>query len=126
MMNRNAFIDETSAALRRSSLGSNLVSVAIINLDNFREINEGLGPLLADQVLIGAAHAVRRSIRLTDSVARLSGDEFAVLMPNTTSASEVLVSIERVIEELALPVTVGERELHIRCLLYTSPSPRDS
>ena len=114
MLNRNAFIDETSTALRRASLGSHLVSVAIINLDNFREINEGLGPLLADQVLISAAHAIRRSIRLSDSVARLSGDEFAILMPHTTAASEVLASIERVIEELAVPVTVGERKLHIQ------------
>lgn len=110
LLNRTAFTEEVSTEMRRASITNTLVSVAIINLDGFREINETLGPVLADQVLVSAAHAVRRSVRLSDSVARLSGDEFAVLMADPVSSGEAVATIERVVEELAVPISVGGRE----------------
>ena len=113
MLNRSAFINEISSAMRSASLTGAGVSVAIINIDNFRQLNESLGPVLADQVLINSSHAIRRSVRLADSVARLSGGEFAVLFPTVSEASEAAALVERVLEELAIPMSVGEKELEI-------------
>lgn len=113
MLNRSAFINEISSAMRSASLTGAGVSVAIINIDNFRQLNESLGPVLADQVLINSSHAIRRSVRLADSVARLWGGEFAVLFPTVSEASEAAALVERVLEELAIPMSVGEKDLEI-------------
>ena len=113
MLNRSAFINEISSAMRSASLTGAGVSVAIINIDNFRQLNESLGPVLADQVLINSSHAIRRSVRLADSVARLSGGEFAVLFPTVSEASEAAALVERVLEELAIPMSVGDKDLVI-------------
>jgi len=114
LLNRKAFIDEVSAAIRRASLTQSHVAVAIIDIDDFREINEGLGPVLADQLLVHASQSLRRAVRLSDSVARLSGDMFAILMPSVVSPSEAVASVERVLDELRLPTTVGDREFRLR------------
>ena len=113
MLNRSAFINEISSAMRSASLTGAGVSVAIINIDNFRQLNESLGPVLADQVLINSSHAIRRSVRLADSVARLSGGEFAVLFPTVSETSEAAALVERVLEELAIPMSVGDKDLVI-------------
>lgn len=114
LLNRNAFTKEVSTAMRRSSLAHGQVAVAILNLNNFREINKGLGPVLGDQLLISTAQSIRRSVRLTDTVARLSGDEFAILMPNVLSETEAVASIERVVGEIASPVLAGDREFRLQ------------
>ena len=113
MLNRSAFIDAVRSALRRASLSHSSIAATIINLDDFRTINEGLGPALADQVLIEVAQVIRQSVRLSDSVARLSGDEFAVLMPGNYSADEAMASVERILESISVPLAVGGKQLRL-------------
>lgn len=110
-LNRTAFLAETETAIRRASVSGAAVSVAIINIDQFRSVNESLGPSLADQVLVEIAQAVRRSVRLNDVVARLNGDEFGVLMPDGYSALEAVGAVERVISEIGEPIHIGGRTL---------------
>jgi diguanylate cyclase (GGDEF)-like protein/PAS domain S-box-containing protein len=113
-LNRTAFVAETETAIRRSSVSGAPVAVAIINLDEFRSINEGLGPSLADQVLVEIAQAIRRAVRLNDVVARLNGDEFGVLMPDGYSSLEAIHAVERVIAEIAEPIEIGGHTLTLR------------
>jgi diguanylate cyclase (GGDEF)-like protein/PAS domain S-box-containing protein len=113
-LNRTAFVAETETAIRRSSVSGAFVGVAIINVDDFRSINEGLGPSLADQVLVEIAQAIRRSVRLNDVVARLNGDEFGILMTEGYSSLEAMHAVERVIAEIAEPIEVGGQNLTLR------------
>ncbi len=113
-LNRTAFLTETERAIRRASVSGSSVAIAIINVDQFRAVNEGLGPALADQALVEIAQAVRRSVRMNDVVARLSGDEFGVLMPDGYSAVEALHAVERVISEIAEPIHIGGHTLTLR------------
>ena len=113
-LNRTAFVGETDTAIRRSSVSNTSVAVAIINVDQFRAVNEELGPSLADQVLVEIAQAIRRSVRLNDVVARLNGDEFGILMPDGYSAEEAVHAVERVIEEIAEPIPIGGHTLTLR------------
>ena len=113
-LNRTAFLDETETAIRRSSVSGSSVAVAIINVDQFRTVNESLGPAMADQVLIEVAQAIRRSVRMHDVVARLSGDEFGVLMPDSYSSIEAVHALERTIGEIASPITVGGHTLTLQ------------
>ncbi|MDW3178096.1 MAG: bifunctional diguanylate cyclase/phosphodiesterase [Acidimicrobiia bacterium] len=113
-LNRTAFLAETETAIRRSSVSSSSVAIAIINVDQFRTVNEGLGPSLADQVLVEIAQAIRRSVRMHDVVARLNGDEFGVLMPDGYSSIEAVHAVERIIGEIAEPINIGGHTLTLR------------
>ncbi len=82
-----------------------------IDLNNFRAVNERLGSEVADQVLIRVVNCVHSHLRVTDTVARVEGDEFAILLPETSrEASEVVTAkINRVLQdamhEQSWPVT---------------------
>jgi diguanylate cyclase (GGDEF)-like protein len=88
-------------------------TLAYIDLDNFKTVNDRLGHATGDQVLRTVVSAVKKNIRRTDSVARLGGDEFALLLPETNqeSACVVLSKIqEDILEEMRInnwPVTVS-------------------
>jgi diguanylate cyclase (GGDEF)-like protein/PAS domain S-box-containing protein len=113
-LNRTAFIREVNSAIRRASVSSASVALAIINIDDFRLINEGYGTSIADQVLIDMAHRVRQSVRIGDVVARLNGDEFGILMPSGYSTFEAEQFVERVLEEISEPLTVNDRTITLR------------
>ncbi len=113
LLNRKSFITEIERAMRRSSISGTAVSIAIIDLDDFKTINDALGPVLADQALVEAGARIRRSVRLGDIVARLGADEFGVLMPDGYSSLEALASIERVLAELRLPFELDRHPLSL-------------
>jgi len=89
------------------------LTLAYIDLDNFKTVNDRLGHAVGDQVLCAVVSSVKKNIRRTDSVARLGGDEFALLLPETNqeSARVVLSKIqEDFLEEMRInnwPVTVS-------------------
>lgn len=113
LLNRKAFLEEVSLAMRRSSLKSGHAAIAIININDFREINKGVGPILADRLLVEVAHAIRNAVRLPDAVARLSGDEFAILLPNVLGDAEAIATVERIVDEIAKPISVGGKEFRL-------------
>ena len=90
------------------------MALAIINIDDFRMINEGFGTNVADELLVELAHRVRQAVRLDDSVARLNGDEFGILMPNGYSVFEAERALERILNDLTAPVSVSGRKIAVR------------
>ena len=112
-LNRTAFIREVDTALRRTSISSSSISLAIVNLDDFRLVNKGYGNALADEVLVEVAHRIRRSVLLDDVVARLNGDEFGILMADNHSTVEAEHAIERILKEITEPVTVAGRAISL-------------
>ena len=81
------------------------VTLMILDLDGFKEVNDTLGHSIGDQVLVQIARRVASSVRHVDAVARLGGDEFAVLLASTPGDHEATLA-RRVLAALELPVTV--------------------
>jgi len=92
--------------LRRTDVIGVPLSVSIIDLHEFKLVNEALGPVLADMALVEVAQRIRRTVRLDDTVARLGGDEFAVLMVDGYTSVEALAAIERVLQAIAEPLSL--------------------
>lgn len=109
--NRTAFIDEVDSVLRRSSVNEESVSVAVINVDDFRLINEGYGTETGDQVLVELALRLRRTVSAEDTVARLSGDEFGILFSSDSAIADTERLLSDILTALQQPVHVDENTI---------------
>jgi diguanylate cyclase (GGDEF)-like protein len=96
-----------------SGPGDRPVAVALIDLDDFKEVNDTLGHEIGDLLLIAVAQRLNGCVRAEDTVARLGGDEFVVVLEGADPAAADLAA-ERMIEALRPPVTADGHELSIR------------
>ncbi|MCC7305958.1 MAG: EAL domain-containing protein [Acidobacteria bacterium] len=102
--NRKMFMTRLSAALRTASKNRNYkISVLFIDLDRFKHVNDSLGHLFGDQLLVGIADRLRECLRPSDIVARLGGDEFTILVEGNYEPGEVVRIAERVQQKFSLP-----------------------
>ncbi|RZU42852.1 PAS domain S-box-containing protein/diguanylate cyclase (GGDEF)-like protein [Edaphobacter modestus] len=89
LVGRALLRDKTVEAVERARRYGTKVAVFVVDLDQFKRINDSLGHTSGDQLLIETAARLRRSVRSTDVVARVGGDEFVVVMPDITSVADV-------------------------------------
>jgi diguanylate cyclase (GGDEF)-like protein/PAS domain S-box-containing protein len=106
--NRTVFMDRLRQALRRLDRRTGLVAVLFLDLDRFKVINDSVGHLVGDAVLLQIAERLRHSLRPTDTLARLGGDEFAIIVEDVSTAEEVVALGTRVIEAGRVPFEVGD------------------
>jgi diguanylate cyclase (GGDEF)-like protein len=85
VLNARAFYEVVSRELERSRRSHRPLSVAYIDLDDFKAMNDRYGHAAGDELLRAFARCARQTVRNIDSIARLGGDEFALLMPETDS-----------------------------------------
>ena len=115
--NRELFTERIRQALVRSQSGSpQELAVLFIDLDRFKMVNDSLGHSAGDGLLVEVAQRLKGCLRLTDLVARLSGDEFAVMLTQLRSVEDVALISARLQESLVEPFQVAGREV------YTSAS----
>ncbi len=113
MINRRQFFSVLKVELGRSLRFSRPLSIAMIDIDHFKAINDTYGHPVGDQVLKMFANLCKQSIREMDVLARLGGDEFVLLFPETTR-KEALDVTERIrIAVKECPVEVGDTIIHL-------------
>ena len=108
LANRTLLGDRISQATARAERGARPPSVLVLDLDEFKTVNDGLGHGAGDRMLVEVARRLTRVVRETDTVARLGGDEFAILMPDV-SEDEALAIAERALTQLQYPYTLDDR-----------------
>ncbi len=111
--NRALFLDRLEHALARTSRGGGSAAVLFVDLDDFKAINDSLGHDAGNAVLVEVAERLKDSVRPGDTVARLFGDEFVVLLEMPTGAEEARRVAERIAKRLRRPFDLDEREVFV-------------
>ncbi len=110
--NRVLFLDRLEHSFHRAARDATYrFSVLFVDLDRFKNINDSLGHDAGDELLVAIARRLERCVRLVDTVARMGGDEFVVLLDESREPDGATRVATRIIEELARPFVIGEHEL---------------
>jgi diguanylate cyclase (GGDEF)-like protein/PAS domain S-box-containing protein len=110
--NRALFMDRLARAIeahRRHP--ESLFAVLFLDLDRFKVVNDSLGHLLGDELLVAVAQRLSALVRSSDTVARLGGDEFAMLIDGIDHETDAVRAARRIQDDLLLPFHVGPHEL---------------
>ena len=106
LANRALFTDRMDHAILRGRRHGERCAVLLLDLDDFKGINDSLGHGTGDALLVEVAYRVNATLRQSDTAARLGGDEFAVLIEDAADACAVTTAAQRLVEELALPYDI--------------------
>jgi diguanylate cyclase (GGDEF)-like protein/PAS domain S-box-containing protein len=113
--NRRVLKDRIEQAMLRTNRQKQLMSVFVIDLDGFKMINDTLGHAAGDEALVIIAGRLRRCMRAADSVIRMGGDEFIVVMPELRHQADSEMRATLILDELSLPMTVADRSASVTC-----------
>jgi diguanylate cyclase (GGDEF)-like protein/PAS domain S-box-containing protein len=109
--NRAFLMDQLGASLEQAKRQTNqLFAVLFLDLDRFKVINDSIGHMVGDELLVGIAGRLKKCLRPGDLVARLGGDEFTILLRKIRSKREAIEVAERIQREVALPFDLGGYE----------------
>ncbi|MCE9597317.1 MAG: EAL domain-containing protein [Spirochaetia bacterium] len=110
--NRNLIMDRLGHAMRRRSRDSEYnFAVLFLDLDRFKVINDSLGHLVGDQLLIEVARCLEKSTRPGDTVGRLGGDEFVIILEDIGKADGARIAAERILQEFSTPFKIEDHEV---------------
>ena len=101
------------------------ISVVFIDLDHFKVINDSLGHNAGDEVLRHVAERLRLAVRDGDTVARIGGDEFVLILADQTREDVIFRAMNRIIAKVSEPLRIGNREFNITCSAGISVHPQD-
>lgn len=117
-----AHMDPLTGLANRTLLTSSLeqalkdepaICVMMVDLDGFKDVNDSLGHARGDEILVSVAKKIQSSVRAGDLVARMGGDEFAVLLPGISDFKIAAETAERIIHEISQAMIVEEHQINI-------------
>jgi diguanylate cyclase (GGDEF)-like protein len=113
LANQALFRDRVDHALARVGRRGGHLAVVFLDLDNFKTVNDSLGHTAGDELLVGVTERLEGCLRRADTAARMGGDEFAVLLEDTTGTEEAVEVAERMIAALRRPFLLSGKEVFI-------------
>jgi diguanylate cyclase (GGDEF)-like protein len=111
--NRTLLYDRLHQAMLRAQRHDDKVAVFVLDIDHFKRINDSLGHLDGDALLRAVGKRLLSAVRQTDTVARMGGDEFVIIMPEVRGQADVERCGGMIIEAVAGPVDIGERKVNV-------------
>jgi diguanylate cyclase (GGDEF)-like protein/PAS domain S-box-containing protein len=124
--NRSLLQDRLGQAVARANRSGDPVWVMLIDLDRFKFVNDSMGHKAGDVLLMTVAARLRASLRDTDTVARLSGDEFVVILSERAEQPLSKDIVQRLMDSVAQPVLLGAKEFFVTCSIGVAVYPGDA
>ncbi len=110
--NRLLLVDRLSHSLARAERTGKSLAVLFLDLDRFKLVNDGLGHVVGDQLLVEVAERLQRTVRGSDTVARFGGDEFVIVREDVDDVTDAVEFAERVAAKLHEPISLSGRDLY--------------
>jgi len=125
LANRSLFVDQVENRIAASAVGQRPV-VLFIDLDDFKVVNDTLGHVAGDRLLVAVADRVRGCVRTVDVAARLGGDEFAILLEDGADLVQSVGVCRRILEALQAPLQIDGQEIAISASIGMAAARGDS
>jgi len=123
--NRKLFSDRTDIALAQAGRSQKNVAVIMLDLDNFKDINDTLGHNVGDSLLKTTADRLKAAMRKSDTVARFGGDEFVLLLPELKGIEDASRVAQKIVESLRKPFRFNTHQLIVTASIGIAVYPDD-
>jgi len=123
--NRRLLSDRLNQAISGAMRRDAQVALLFLDLDHFKDVNDTMGHLFGDALLVNIAHRLQECIRNEDTLARVGGDEFVIVLNDVIHAADIAGVAEKIISHVGLPIQVGEESLHTNVSIGISLYPQD-
>ncbi|MCG7894825.1 MAG: EAL domain-containing protein [Candidatus Thiodiazotropha taylori] len=123
--NRILFRDRLTHALEIALRGELMVGLMFLDLDRFKQVNDSLGHLVGDELLKVIAERLTSLMRSSDTVARLSGDEFAILIEGINSREDLEPLAVKILNAIKQPINIADNELRVSASIGIAVAPHD-
>ena len=124
--NRNLLIEHLTAAIENAKRDKKQIAIAMLDIDNFKDINDSLGHSVGDKLLVESANRIKSCIRKNDIVARLGGDEFIIVLVGTITEIDVDNIGQKLLNTLAQPYTIDDQSVHYTASIGIARYPNDA
>ena len=124
--NRTMLQDRLQQAISRARRSGVRVAALFIDLDRFKEVNDTLGHRIGDELLREIAERLKRALRESDFLVRLSGDEFMVVLEQLADLAPVRLVAAKILEEIRRPTSIEGHEIHVSASIGISLFPDDA
>lgn len=123
--NRNLFLDRLKKAIIKSKETNSKLIVIFLDLDNFKTVNDTLGHVIGDEILIETSHRLLTCIEEKDTAARINGDEFSLLIKDVEQTTNIFSLLERLSTIFDEPFKINENMIYLTASIGVSIYPDD-
>ena len=124
--NRALFNDRLAVAIQKADRNKSALGVFFLDIDYFKQINDQYGHDIGDEILKRFAHRLRDCLRRADTLARIGGDEFMVIVEENTDLTTSQTVAKKIIEAMQQPIELGESKLMISTSIGIAIYPNDA
>ena len=125
LANRTLFEEKLNKCIENTNANKEMFGLMYLDLDNFKNVNDTLGHAFGDLLLKNVANLLKRHIKKEDIVARLSGDEYAIIIPNLDTPEQINSLAEKIKEELQHPFILSNQEVYVTVSMGIAIYPMD-
>ena len=123
--NRKLFSDRWSIALAQSQRNQQKVGIAMLDLDNFKKVNDTLGHDVGDLLLQAAAKRLSAALRKGDTVARFGGDEYVLIIPDLKTIEDAIPVAQKIVDSFRKPFLIDKHQLFVTTSIGIAVYPND-
>ena len=123
--NRTLFLDRLEIAQIQALRNEQILGVALLDLDGFKQVNDRLGHAAGDQLLLAVVHGLQEHLRAGDTLARMGGDEFGLLLPRLDSVDSLKVLCDRLLATIREPLDIHGEAVSVSGSLGVTLYPLD-